>query len=107
MEASWYELLADPDAPDPEAQSLWADQVDALESVLQRLPSLDRQVLRWKYFTHPPVSQKEMARRLVVHESRVSQLLDQAILRARKIAQQPFTLFPEVYAGDERLTCRE
>lgn len=107
IEASWYESLPDPAAPDPEDKSLWAAQVDALELVLQRLPALDRQVLRWKFFTHPPVSQKEMARRLKVHESRVSQLLEAAIVKARKIAEQPFVMFPEVYEDAERFTSRD
>lgn len=107
MESTWHDTLEDPGAPDPETCSLWAEQVEDLELVLQRLPEQDRQLLRWKYFHYPRMPQKEMARRLGVHESRVSQLLDGAILKARKIAEHPFTLFPELYANDERFTQRD
>lgn len=107
MEATWYETLEDPGAPDPQNCSLWAEQVDDLELVLQRLPAQDRLLIRWKYFHFPRLAQKWMAEQLGVHESRVSQLLDAAIERARKIAEHPYTLFPEFYANEERFTSRD
>lgn len=107
MEATWYESLEDPGAPDPESCALAAEQLDDLELVLQRLPAQDRQLLRWKYFHYPRIPQKWMAEQLGVHESRVSQLLDAAIERARKIAEHPYVLFPELYADDERFTSRD
>jgi RNA polymerase sigma factor for flagellar operon FliA len=107
MEATWYETLEDPGAPDPQTCSLWAEQMDDLELVLQRLPAQDRLLIRWKYFHFPRVPQKWMATQLGVHESRVSQLLDSAIDRARKIAEHPYVLFPELYQTDERFTSRD
>lgn len=107
LEATWYETLEDPGAADPEDCSLWAETVDDLELVLQRLPAQDRLLIRWKYFHYPRVPQKWMAQQLGVHESRVSQLLDAAIVKARKIAEHPYVLFPEIYAEDERFTSRD
>lgn len=107
LDATWYETLEDPAAPDPERCSLWGETVDDLELVLQRLPELDRQLIYWKYFTQPRVAQKWMAQQLGVHESRVSQLLDAAIEKARKIAEHPDVLFPELYQSEGRFTSRD
>jgi DNA-directed RNA polymerase specialized sigma subunit len=47
----------------------------------------------WRYLEHPRRSQKAIAQELGVHESRISQLLDNAFDRARRLHLQPWVLF--------------
>jgi RNA polymerase sigma factor for flagellar operon FliA len=105
-EGSWLEALADPAAETPEQTAVRREELDRLELVLQRLPGKLRRILRWRYFDVPRKTQKAIALELGVHESRISQLLDDAFARARRLNEQPWVLFPETYEGD-RLTCRE
>lgn len=106
-EGDWLEVLADPDGETPEATAVRREDLDALELVIQRLPGRQRDILKWRFFQYPVKSQKEIAEELGVHESRISQLLDAAFLQARKLAQQPDVLFPEVYSEGGRITCRD
>lgn len=106
-EGSWLEALADPAAETPEDVTLRREALDALELVIQRLPGRHRRILKWRFLDYPRRSQKEIAAELGVHESRISQLLDDAFAQARKLHHMPWTLFPEVYEEGGRLTCRE
>jgi RNA polymerase sigma factor for flagellar operon FliA len=106
-EGSWLEALADPGAETPEAATVRREELDALELILQRLPARLRAIIKWRYFDYPRKSQKQIAQELGVHESRISQLLDDAFARARRLSNQPWVLFEEVYEEGGRLTCRE
>jgi RNA polymerase sigma factor for flagellar operon FliA len=106
-EGSWLEALSDPSAETPEATTVRREDLDALELILQRLPKRLRDILMWRYLEHPRRSQKAIAQELGVHESRISQLLDNAFERARRLHLQPWVLFGEVYEADGRMTCRD
>lgn len=106
-EGSWLESLSDPQAETPEDAAVRREALDALELILQRLNGRLRRILKWRFLDNPRKSQKEIAKELGVHESRISQLLDAAFERARALSLQPWVLFEEVYQEGERLTCRE
>jgi RNA polymerase sigma factor for flagellar operon FliA len=106
-EAPWSESLCDRQAETPEGAALRREDIDRLELILQRLPATARDVLYWRFLGFPKVSQKEIARRLGVHESRISQIIAAAIEQARAIREQPTVLFPEVYTAGRRMTVRE
>jgi plasmid maintenance system antidote protein VapI len=65
-------------------------------------------VLYWRFLGWPRVSQKEIAKRLGVHESRISQIIKFAVAKAQRAARAARLLFPEVYMPrGRRMTVRE
>jgi RNA polymerase sigma factor for flagellar operon FliA len=87
-EAPWSECVPDPYAELPEEATLDNEGHAALHNLLSRLTEREQQIIRWRFIAYPPLSQKEIARRLGVHESRVSQVLKEALARARELAKQ-------------------
>jgi RNA polymerase sigma factor for flagellar operon FliA len=81
-----WEAVADPDAADPEAKALLEGRIAELNGVLARLPTRLRDALEAKFLRDEP--QKEIARRFGCHESRVSQLVEQALDQARALAHE-------------------
>jgi RNA polymerase sigma factor for flagellar operon FliA len=106
-EAPWWEAVADKTAEDPGRVAARREEIDRLELILQRLDANERAVLYWRFLGWPRVSQKEIARRLGVHESRISQIIKFAVEKARALREQPGCLFPEIYAEGPRMTVRE
>jgi RNA polymerase sigma factor for flagellar operon FliA len=105
-ESPWVESIIDPAAEDPGRAAIRREEIDRLEFILQRLPGRDRQVIQWAHFEFPRVEQRDIAVRLGVHESRVSQILKMALEKARKLRDQPCLFAGEVYA-DNRMTKRD
>lgn len=86
----WLDAIADPTS-DTEQAFARRERARMLRSILDRLPSRLRWVLEQRYFDGR--TQKAVAAELGVHESRVSQLLEEAFARARQLAhERPLTL---------------
>jgi RNA polymerase sigma factor (sigma-70 family) len=83
---SKYETLPDPDATDPEAATLAEEVWAELDSVLERLPAPNREALQRRFLADE--SQKSIAARLGVHDSRASQLVHAGLQQARDLAHQ-------------------
>lgn len=107
-ETPWSESVADqsPMGENPAHRAERLEDLDRLELILARLTGRERFVIRWRFFAHPRKTQADIARDLGVHESRVSQIVDAAIERARSLVPQTGVLFPEVYTADPRMTVR-
>jgi RNA polymerase sigma factor for flagellar operon FliA len=93
---SRMEALPDPTNASAEVEADRRERQAALRSILARLPDRLRLVLELRFFHGLP--QKEIARRIGgVHESRVSQLMDDALALARQLAsERPLSLEDEV-----------
>lgn len=84
---TWAEAVPDPRASVEEEADL-RERVRALASVIERLPPRQADMLVSRYLRGE--SQKSIAKRHGVHESRVSQCLNQALSLARRLAyEQP------------------
>lgn len=107
-EIPWLETVVDKSSvgEDPAHLAERLEEIDRLELILQRLTGRERFVIKWRFFAYPRKTQAEIAKLLGVHESRVSQIVDAAIERARLLVGQPWVLFPEVYSNDTRITRR-
>jgi RNA polymerase sigma factor FliA len=82
----WSESVADENTLTPEQEALRAEERATLADVLARLTERERLVIRLRFFEG--WSQVEIAASLGIHQSRVSQILDSSMARARELAQQ-------------------
>jgi RNA polymerase sigma factor for flagellar operon FliA len=84
-EGSYLEAIPDPGA-DTAAVAEQRDRTKLLRSILDRLPPRLAFVLEGRFVHNLP--QKRMAEQLGVHESRVSQLLVEALAQAKQLAYE-------------------
>jgi RNA polymerase sigma factor FliA len=89
--ASLAEVIPEP-APGPEAEVLGAEERRQLASVLDRLPQQYRDALRWRFLVGWQA--KEIAARWGLHESRISQVIPEALAAAKHLAFQRRLVLP-------------
>ena len=80
------ERLPDPMAPQPDAAVLFAEDRTAIRRCLRTLPANQTQVIVLHYLQEIPL--REVARKLAVTPSRVSQLQHQALGRLKQAWQK-------------------
>ncbi len=75
------DVVADPDAVDPEASAEWHSVIDSLADALDRLPERERLVISLYYYEG--LTLREVADVLDLSAARISQIHSRAVLRLR------------------------
>lgn len=99
---SLADLIADPEAADPELRLLEDEQMSILTEALQGLTARQRQVLAWRYGVGvDPASSVDMCRRLALSPRRMQTIQRDALYRLRRSLGASPAASAQRSAGDD------